>query len=112
MLITITGKHVEITPEIRERAEDKISKLPRFFDNLTQVEAIIEAVGSQHSVELVAHAERFTPLVAVEAGQDVYTCIDGAVRKMERQLSKLKDRQREHKSTPTGEIVPPETQTD
>lgn len=112
MLITITGKHVEITPAIRERAEEKISKLPRFFDNLTQVEMIIEAAGGGHSVELVAHAERYSPLVASDAGQDINTCIDGAVHKMERQLSKLKERQREHKSTPTGEIVPPETETD
>jgi putative sigma-54 modulation protein len=112
MLITITGKHVEITPAIRERAEEKAGKLPRFFDNLTQVEIIIESTGGGHSVELVAHAERFSPLVAREIGQDILTCIDGAVHKMERQLSKLKERQRDHKSTPIGEIVPPEIQTD
>ena len=107
MLIRITGKHVDITPAIRERVEEKIGKLPRYFDSLSQIDVVIEAAESRQSVELVAYAEHYAPLVAKETGHDIYTCIDMAVHKMERQLNKVKERQREHKSTPTGEIVPP-----
>lgn len=107
MIIKITGKHLEVTSAIRERIEEKLSKLPRYFDSLNQIDVIIEAKESPQSVELVAHAEHFAPLVAKETGHELYTCIDMAVHKMERQLTKLKDRQREHKSMPTGEIMPP-----
>jgi putative sigma-54 modulation protein len=107
MLIKITGKHVDITPAIRSRVEDKINKLPRYFDSLNQIEVVIEAKDGQQSVEVVAHAEHYSPLVAKEIGMDLYMCIDMAVHKMERQLTKLKERQREHKYTPTGEILPP-----
>lgn len=112
MLIKVTGKHVEITPAIRLRVEEKISKLPRYFDSLQQMDVIIEAKEGQQSVELVAHAEHYSPVVAKELGHDLYTCIDMAVHKMERQLNKLKERQRDHKSTPTGEIKPPQAEND
>ncbi|MCE5186996.1 MAG: ribosome-associated translation inhibitor RaiA [Planctomycetaceae bacterium] len=112
MLIKITGKHVEITPAIRSRVEDKINKLPRYFDSLSEMQVVIETAGAQQSVELVANVERYSPLAAKEIGPDLYTCIDMAVHKMERQLNKLKEREREHKSTPTGEIIAPKEQAD
>lgn len=108
MLIKITGKHVEITPAIRARVEDKANKLPRYFDSLNEIDVVIESKDGQQSVEVIAHAEHYSPLAAKEIGPDVYMCIDMAVHKMERQLTKLKEKQRDHKSTAAGDIVPPQ----
>lgn len=112
MIMKITGKHVEITPAIRTRIEEKINKLPRYFDSVTQIEVVVEAKEGQQSVELVVTAEHYSPLVAKEVGHDLYTCIDMAVHKMERQVNKVKERQREHKAAPKTEVMPPQTETD
>jgi putative sigma-54 modulation protein len=98
MLFTIIGKHIEITEAIRSHAKEKIDKLPRFFDQLSHVEVVVDArVGNMPEVEVVGRAEHFGDIVAKETAPDVYTCIDMAVHKLERQLKKIKEKQRDHK---------------
>ncbi|MHC4551366.1 MAG: ribosome hibernation-promoting factor, HPF/YfiA family [Planctomycetota bacterium] len=98
MLFTITGKHIEITDAIREHAQGKVKKLPRYFDSISQIEIIVDGKdGGQQSVEVIVHAEHNDLLVAKEAGADTYTCIDKAVHKLEAQLHKAKEKQRSHK---------------
>jgi len=42
MLLTMTGKHVEITDAMRAHVQEKVEKLPRYFDGLSQVEVLID----------------------------------------------------------------------
>ena len=94
MLITITAKHIEITDAIRTHAEEKVSKLPRYYDSISQIEVVIEGnEGGKQCVEIIVHAEHNNLLIAKETGNDTYTCIDVAVHKMERQLRKAKEKE-------------------
>lgn len=105
MLITVTGKHIDITDAIRAHAEEKVEKLTRFYDSISQFEIIVEGnEGGKQSVEILVHAEHNGLVVAKESGTDTYACIDLAVHKLERQLKKNKEKQRAHKAIPTGEI--------
>ena len=104
MLFTITGKHIDITEPIRSYAEEKTAKLPRFYSDITEVEVIIDGKeGGTHSVEFIVHPEHAKMTVAKESGDDIYACIDIAVDKLERQLRKIKEKQRNHKHTPAAE---------
>lgn len=106
MIVTITGKHVEITDTIRAHAEDKVEKLPRYYDSITQIEVVLEGnEGGMQCVEVLVHAEHNDLLIAKETGTDIYTCIDAAVHKMERQLRKAKEKQRGHKAASVGEAA-------
>jgi putative sigma-54 modulation protein len=103
MLFTITGKHIEITEAIRSHAKEKADKLPRFFDQVSHVDVIVDAGQSgMPSVEIVVRAEHFGDIVAHEVGPDAYTCIDLAMHKMERQLKKIKEKHRDNKQTSAG----------
>lgn len=105
MLITITGKHIEITEAIRSHVEEKVEKLPRYYDSVGQIEVILDGnEGSGQSVEIIVHAEHNDMLIAKETGTDTYTCIDAVVHKMERQLKKAKEKQRTHKAPSVAEI--------
>ena len=97
MLFTITGRHFDITDEIRNHAQEKTEKLPRYFDGVNQVEVIIEGNGSDPSVEVIARGEHGMVFVAKEGGKDTITCIDLAVHKLERQLRRKKEKQRNNK---------------
>ncbi len=98
MLFTITGKHVEITPAIREYAQEKTRKLPRYYNSINQIEVIISgSEGGKPSVEIIARGEHSIVFVARENSEDMYACIDLAVRKLERQLKRKKGKQRNHK---------------
>jgi putative sigma-54 modulation protein len=98
LFFSITGKHVEITDAMREHARDKASKLPRYYNSITKVEVIVDGgESSTPMVEVIATGEHNKIFVAKERGVDVYSCIDLAVHKVERQLTKKKGIERENK---------------
>ena len=99
MLFTITGKHIEITEAIRQHAEEKTSKLPRYYNSINQVEVILDGrEGGSMSVEIIARAEHSKVFIGTEKGTDVYQCIDTAVHKLQQQLSKAKSKERDNKN--------------
>ena len=98
MIFTITGKHVEITEALRTHAQEKTSKLPKFYNSINQVEVIIDGGnGVKTSVEIIARGEHSNVFVVTESGDDAYACIDVAVHKLERQLRRKKEKQRDNK---------------
>ena len=101
MLFTISGKHIEITEAIRRHAEEKTAKLPKYYNSINQVEVIIDGNhgGSNTCVEVIARAEHSKVFVGTETGEDAYRCIDMAVHKLERQLRKVKSKERDNKHT-------------
>lgn len=104
----ITGKHVEITDAMRKHAESKVSKFQRYYDSINQVEVKIErSEGHLPTVEVIARGEHNKLFVATESGADILTCIDMAVHKVERQLTKMKTRERDNKYVAGGSAVPP-----
>ena len=106
MLFTISGKHIEITEAIRRHAEEKTSKLPRYYDSINQVEVIIDGShGGNTSVEIIARGERSKVFIVTETGEDAYLCIDVAVRKLERQLKRKKSKERDNKHMGGAELA-------
>lgn len=106
--LTVTGKHIDITDAIRDHAEEKASKLPRYYNSINQVEVIVD--GGEHGqigVEVIARGEHSNLFVARDTGQDAYQCIDMAVHKLERQLSKKKSKERDNKHTGISDVVEP-----
>ena len=99
MLFTITSKHFDITDEIRAHAEEKCSKLPRYYDSVNQIDVIIEGnkEGVHNNVELIARDEHSNVFVASETGDDTIACFDLALHKLERQLRRKKQKQRNNK---------------
>lgn len=98
MLLTVTGKHIEITDAIRTHVQEKVDKLPRFHNNVNRVEVVIEAgEGVNFSVEVITHVEHEELVLAKEVGADLYAALDAAFHKSERQLKKRKEKQRNHK---------------
>jgi len=51
LLFTISGKHIEITEAIKKHAEEKTSKLPKYYNSINQVEVVIDdSPGSTYRV--------------------------------------------------------------
>jgi putative sigma-54 modulation protein len=96
--ITILGRHLVITDAIRQYAEEKVSKLPKFYDLIQAVEVIVETVqAKQMRAEIVVVAEHKNKFVATHEGEDLYGCIDLALHKMQTQLTAHKERFRNRK---------------
>ncbi len=94
MRIEITGRHLEVTDAIRQYTEEKCAKLPRYYDGILEIHAILteESHVQEFEVELQVDAEKHEPFIARDRGDDIYACLDRAVNKATRQLSDFKDR--------------------
>ncbi|MFA6187418.1 MAG: ribosome-associated translation inhibitor RaiA [Phycisphaerae bacterium] len=101
MDVKIIGKHIEITDAIKEKIDDKVSKFPKYYNNISNVEVIVEGNGggNANSVEIIVRAKHNHVFVAKHADGDMYSCIDEAEKKMERQLTKHKQKERDNKHT-------------
>ena len=98
MYFTISGKHIDITEALKTYAEEKSSKLPRYYSSINQVEVIVDGNnGSAIGVEIIARGEHRNVFVVTESGDDAYRCIDAAIRKLERQLKRKKTKERNNK---------------
>jgi putative sigma-54 modulation protein len=98
MEFKISGRHMEITPAIREYAEQKTSRLPRFFNRIQSIQVVIDKHDPNHfEVEIVADIEHAKDIVTKRTSEDLYAAIDKAVDKTERQLTDHKEKLRNRK---------------
>lgn len=98
MVITISGRHLEITPSIRTYAEERVNKLTKYYDLIQEIEVILDGrADKQKKVDIVINAEHKNTFVATVEGEDLYACIDAASHKLERQLTDHKDKHRNRK---------------
>jgi putative sigma-54 modulation protein len=104
--IRVTGRHVEIPADVRDYIMEKAGRLPRFYDRIHEVEVILDHESEQFTAEIIVRADRKHTFVASEAGPDTFALIDIVVDKLERQLTKHKEKNRNHKHDgPMGELT-------
>lgn len=99
MDITITGRHMAVTEPIDQHAREKAGKLSRYYDRLSKLEIVVEKAEDHrnYKVEFIAHVDGQDHMVANAQHEDLYHGIEAAVKKMERQLTDLKEKLRSHK---------------
>ncbi|RJP40644.1 MAG: ribosome-associated translation inhibitor RaiA [Phycisphaerales bacterium] len=97
MQISVIGRHVDITDEIRSYAQEKGAKLPRFYDRVSSIEFVLDHESDHLTAEVIVKADRTHEFVARETGSDPAALIDVIVEKMERQLKKHKEKSRNHR---------------
>ena len=97
MDVKVSGRHLEITDAIREYAEKRVAKLPKYYDRVQTVNVVAEKKDRTHLLEIIIQAERTEPFIGSATGEDLYACIDEAVAKLERQLAEHKARVRKRK---------------
>ena len=99
MDIIITGRHMPVTDAIEAHAREKAGKLTRYYDRVSKLEIVFEKAEDNRSykVEFIAHVDGQDHLVAHATHEDLYHGIEHAVKKMERQLTDLKEKLRNHK---------------
>ena len=102
MQISVTGRHVKVTDEVKAYAADKAGKLPRFYDRVQAIEVILDQEGDDFTVDMIVTAEGRNHFIAHEAGPDTFALIDLIVDKLERQLRRHKERFRNRKHPAKG----------
>ena len=96
MRIDVVGRNIDVTDAIREHAEQKAEKLPRYFDGVQQITVSLSKEDhhqhGNYDAELVIDVEHHDDFIAHARGEDLYAIIDQAVQKGVRQLTDFKEK--------------------
>lgn len=95
MQLNLTGHHVEITPALRDYLNNKLTRIERHFDNVTDIRCILTVEKLQHKAEAKINVSGGT-LFAEAVEGDMYAAIDGLVDKLDRQLKRHKEKLTDH----------------
>jgi putative sigma-54 modulation protein len=102
VIVTISGRHMEVTEALKTYADQKANKLSKYYDRIQEIEVILDASKDSTRVEMIVNAEHNAMFIAHHDQGDAYACIDGCVDKLERQLTDHKERFRNRKH-PSGQ---------
>ncbi len=109
MQIIVTGRHLDMTDELKAHVSKKLERLSRFYDRVESIEAVLDREGEVPIVEALVSAERGIRFVARESNVDLYSALDMVVDKLSRQLTKHKERFRNRKHQSRRPDKSPET---
>ena len=91
MQLSVTGHHVELTDALRSYVEEKITRIERHFDHVTNVHVILSVEKHQQKAEATVHVSG-ADVFAEEVKDDMYAAIDGLIDKLDRQIIKHKEK--------------------
>ncbi|MBE0493586.1 MAG: ribosome-associated translation inhibitor RaiA [Thiomicrospira sp.] len=101
MQINITGHHVDLTDALRDYVQEKLTKIARHFDHVTNVHVILTVEKQGQKAEATVHVSG-QDLFAQNETQDMYASIDGLVDKLDRQIIKHKEKISDHNQKSGG----------
>ncbi len=93
MQITVTGRHFEITEPLREHIENKITKLGRYLEGITDVHVVLSVEKHRRLAEIILHQAHGKPIRGLEEKHDMYLAVDAVIDKIERQVRRHKDKE-------------------
>ena len=100
MKIIISGKQLKITDAIRAYAEEKIEKISKYTDAITEVDVVLtveqkKSEGEVHKADGLVYASG-TKIKIEARTTDLYAAIDELSERLERQVRKYKEKQKDH----------------
>jgi len=104
MNINLTGRHLEITPAIREHVTAKLGKIKRHFDNLIDINVILSVDKLKQKAEATVHMSGKTVFAETD-DTNLYVAIDNLVDLLDRQIIKHKDKNSARRHDDTGSQV-------
>lgn len=96
MHVIVQGKHLDVTPALREYAEEKVGRLTRFFDQVAEAQVVLsverrDGVGKAQVVEVTVWGDGIV-LRGEEASADMYASIDLVFDKLRKQIEKYRSK--------------------
>ena len=91
MQMNISDHHLDITDALRDYVTEKMSRLERHFDKITNVQVILEVEKLRQKAEAILHVAG-GEVVANAEHTDMYAAIDMLTDKLDRQLIKHKEK--------------------
>ena len=105
MQVMVTFRHVEPSKGLREHAEDKVQRIHKFLRRPIEAHVILEVLKHRHIAEIQLSANHLNINAREETG-DLYSAIDLAMTKVERQVKKQVAKAKDRKGSNNSAVLP------
>ena len=103
MQTSVTFKNIEPSDNLRSYVTNKLEKFDKLLDNPAEANVVLSVEKIRHITEIKLIGDRLS-LNCREESNDMYSSIDLALDKLEKQLKKNKQKIRKHRQGPRGEL--------
>jgi putative sigma-54 modulation protein len=91
MQVSVTFRNTEATEALKRHVEEKVQKLRRFLDRAIEAHVVLSIEKFRHIADVTLLVGGVT-LKAEEVTEDMYSAIDLAMEKIERQVRRYKEK--------------------
>src|SRR5512139_1920239 len=110
MRVVLTGRHVEITPQLRKLVDQRLAKVDRLLnDGIVSAQVVLALERYRHVVEITVHARGDRMLHGLGDSRAWETSLAEAVEKLMGQVQKVKGKweRRKRKALSQRTLPPP-----
>ncbi len=108
MQISISGQHLDVTTALKDHVNEKLEKVIRHFDHVTQAQVVLHIEKGDHIAEANIHTKGAS-IHATGRASGMYAAIDTMASKLDRQVLKHKEKVTNHHQDEGGlKAQPPE----
>ncbi len=91
-LITITGRHIEVTEAMHDYVTKKIEGIHLDFPQIIEAKVVLDVQKDRKISEVILFCSDHITIQASTEGADMYACIDETISKIARRMRKHKTR--------------------
>ena len=95
MNLNIIGRHFDITPSLRKQIENKFVKIINHFDYEIEAKFILSVEKLDNIIDATIHLPHLD-INAKSVDVDMYKSIDLVINKLDRQVIKYKEKNKDH----------------
>lgn len=96
MQVLVTFRHMDATPALRRYAETKVRRIHKLMKRPVEAHVVLEVSKRRHIAEITLSGEHLR-VTAKEATADLYSAIDLAMDKVERQIQRRVSKRLAHR---------------
>ena len=97
MQTSVTFKNIDPSDHLKSYVSDKLDRFDKYLDNPGEANVVLAVEKFRHIAEINIAGDRLT-IIGSEETNDMYSAIDMALDKLEKQIKKSKQKIRERRS--------------
>jgi putative sigma-54 modulation protein len=96
MQTSVTFKNLDPSETLKSYVKEKLDRLDKFLDNPAEANAVLSVEKFRHTAEINIKGDRLN-IIGKEETNDMYSAVDMAFDKLEKQIKKNKQKNKEHR---------------
>jgi putative sigma-54 modulation protein len=109
MSTEITGRNFEITPDIRQLLETKLSRIEeKLFDDVIETRVVLEVQKYRNICEILMHGKDHDVKVEQESDTSMQDAINAAIDHAKQQARKHREKIRDHHKNDGANLAEPD----